>query len=91
MNGMQKYTDIRVPVLAIYAMPHASGQAFKDDSARAAADARDEALVGPQTTAFESGVLSARVVRLPHANHFVFLSSADDVMREVNAFLNDLP
>jgi len=44
---MQKYTDIRIPVLSIYAIPNATGQPFKDDSARAAADARDEALVGP--------------------------------------------
>jgi pimeloyl-ACP methyl ester carboxylesterase len=29
MVGMQKYTDIRVPVLAIYAVPHATGQPFK--------------------------------------------------------------
>ena len=91
MRGMQKYTDIRVPVLAIYAMPHATGQPFKDDSARAAADAQDEALVGAQARAFESGVPSARVVRLPHANHFVFLSNEDDVLREMNAFLNNRP
>jgi hypothetical protein len=43
MAGMQKYTDIPVPVLAIYALPHATGQPFKDDAARAAAEARDEA------------------------------------------------
>jgi hypothetical protein len=41
-RGMKKYTDLRVPVLAIYAVPHATGQAVKDDKARAAADARDE-------------------------------------------------
>ena len=85
MAGMQKYTDIRIPVLAIFALPHATGEAFKDDVERAAADARDEATAGAQAKAFDSGVPSARVVRLPHANHFVFISNEDDVLREMNA------
>jgi hypothetical protein len=54
MAGMQKYTDIRVPVLAIYAAPDATGQPFKDDAARVAAEARDEATTGAQAKAFES-------------------------------------
>jgi non-heme chloroperoxidase len=90
MTGMQKYTDIRVPVLAIFAVPHATGQPLKDDAARAAADAHDEATTGAQAKAFESGVPSARVVRLPHANHYVFLSNEADVLREMNAFLGGL-
>ena len=90
MAGMQKYTDIRIAVLAIFALPHATGEAFKDDVERAAADARDEATAGAQAKAFESGVSSARVVRLPHANHFVFISNEDDVLREMNAFLSNL-
>ena len=28
MAGMKKYTEIRVPILAIYAVPHDLGQAF---------------------------------------------------------------
>jgi non-heme chloroperoxidase len=91
MAGMQKYTEIKVPVLAIYALPHATGQPFKDDAARAAADARDEATTGAQAKAFESGVPSAKVVRLPHANHYVFFSNEPDVLREMNAFLSSLP
>ena len=91
MAGMQKYTDIRAPVLAIYAAPHASGQPFKDDAGHVAAEARDEATTGVQAKAFESGVPSARVVRLPHANHYVFFSNEADVLREMNAFLGSLP
>jgi pimeloyl-ACP methyl ester carboxylesterase len=91
MAGMQKYTEIRVPALAIYAVPHATGQPYKDDAARVAAEARDEANTGAQAKAFESGVPSARVVRLPHANHYVFFSNEADVLREMNAFLGSLP
>jgi hypothetical protein len=36
-------------------------------------------------------VPSARVVRLPHANHYVFRSNEADVLREMNAFFASLP
>ena len=92
MAGMQKYTEIRVPILAIYAVPHDQGQALKNDpAARAATEARDLATTGAQATAFETGLPSARVVRLPHANHYVFLSNEVDVLREMNAFIAGLP
>lgn len=91
MAGMQKYTDIRVPALAIYAVPHATGQPYKDDAARVTAEARDEANTGAQAKALESGVPSVRVVRLPHANHYVFFSNEADVLHEMNAFISSLP
>jgi hypothetical protein len=46
---------------------------------------------GAQASAFQNGVPSSRVVRLPHANHFVFFSNEADVLREVNAFIAGLP
>jgi hypothetical protein len=36
--------------------------------------------------AFQAGVPSAHVVRLAHANHFIFNSNEADVLREINAF-----
>ena len=92
MGGVRKYTDIHVPVLAIFALPHSTaGQPFKDDAARAAAEARDEATTGVQAKAVESGIPGARVVRIPHANHYVFRSNEADVLREINAFIASLP
>jgi hypothetical protein len=41
--------------------------------------------------AFEDDVPSSRVVLLPHANHFVFMSNEADVLREINSFLSSLP
>ena len=51
---------------------------------RAAFEARDEVTTGAQAKAFETGLPSAHVVRLPHANHYVFLSNESDVLREMN-------
>jgi pimeloyl-ACP methyl ester carboxylesterase len=90
-TGEQKYTNIPVPILAIYAVPHDLGPAGGDAAARAAFEANDEATTGAQAKAFESGVPSARIVRLPHANHYVFLSNEADVLREMNAFHGSLP
>jgi hypothetical protein len=36
-------------------------------------------------------VPSAKVVRLPNANHYVFMSNEADVLKEINAFVANLP
>jgi pimeloyl-ACP methyl ester carboxylesterase len=90
--GERKYTMIRVPILAIFAVPHDMGPSVNSNPAlREAFDAREEASVGAQATSFGKGLPSARVVRLPHANHFVFRSNEADVLREMNAFISSLP
>jgi pimeloyl-ACP methyl ester carboxylesterase len=93
LSGQEKFTDIRVPIVAIFAVPHGDLAArFKDDPAGlAAVEARDVAYVGAQAKALESGVPSARIVRLPNADHYVFQSNEGDVLREINAFLASLP
>ena len=75
--GRQKYTHIPVPILAIYALPPRSGDLPIGTEA--------------QAKAFEAGVPSACVVRLPHARHEVFSSNEEDVLREMNAFIATLP
>ena len=89
--GQQKYTEIPVPALAIYALPRRPRpRVGEDPTARAAAEARSLAVTGAQAKAFETGVPSARVVRLPDADHSVFWSNEADVLREMNAFINGL-
>jgi pimeloyl-ACP methyl ester carboxylesterase len=91
LEGQQKYTNIGVPALAIYAIPKDLGPAFNNNpAARRAAEARQLATDGAQARAFKKGVPSARVVRLAHASHFVFLSNEVDVLREMRAFLEGL-
>ncbi|MFL6291808.1 MAG: alpha/beta fold hydrolase [Thermoanaerobaculia bacterium] len=88
--GQQKYTEIPVPALAIYALPQRRREMDDDPVKRAAAEARELVTTGAQARAFELGVPSARVVRLPNADHYVFLSNEADVLREMNAFLSGL-
>jgi non-heme chloroperoxidase len=91
ISGAQKYSRMPVPILAIFAMPHDMGPAINNDKAlRAKFDEQDRAWVGAQAAAFEKGVPTALVVRLPHANHFVFQSNEADVLREIQSFISGL-
>ena len=91
LEGQQKYTDIRIPILAFFAVPHKPDNVFEDDSAaRARLEAWELARMETLAKAFESGLPSARVVRLPNADHFVIQTHEADVLREMRAFLNTL-
>lgn len=86
------YTGVHVPVLAFFAVPHAMpkppGMTDEEFKKRVA---EDLVRTGTQADAFEAGNPTARVIRLPNANHYVFRSNEDEVMREMNAFLAKLP
>jgi pimeloyl-ACP methyl ester carboxylesterase len=96
LAGMKKYAGIPVPALVIFASPHAQGTWVDnntDPKVREAAEAYSaalEALTERQAKAFENGVPSARVVKLPGAHHYVYLSNEADVLREMRAFLAGL-
>jgi hypothetical protein len=77
-------------LLLIYAAPHSGYPPVKDPAMQAAAEARDEATTNAQAKAFETAVPQAHVVKLPHANHYVFESNEADVLREMDAFIAGL-
>jgi pimeloyl-ACP methyl ester carboxylesterase len=92
MDGQRKYTRILAPALAIYALPHQVPAAIASDSAKLAAYKTTEmATTGEQAIAFEKGVPSSHVVRIPFASHYVFRSHETDVLREIQAFVGKLP
>jgi len=86
-NNGDKYTQIPVPILAIYAVPVDLSNIFKDPEARAKVEAEDAKFRNASADAFEKAVPSARVVRIPHATHDVFASNETQVMTEMDAFL----
>ena len=89
--GMQKYTAIPVPVLAIYACPHNWDRFPANEPTRKAAlVADDTARCNVWADAFSRGVPTAHVVR-PIADHYVYLSNEAQVVREMNDFLAKLP
>jgi len=86
--GEQKYTEIHVPILAIFAVPHNfEGAPDTNPAAKAAMAAADLAHTSALANAFETGVPSAHVVRLPNADHYLFRSNEAEVLGEMNLFL----
>jgi hypothetical protein len=76
---------------AIFALPHSTSPAVHNDPKKLAEfEAREEESFGAQAKAFER-LPSAKVVRLPFANHYVFFSNEADVLREMNAFIGSFP
>ena len=87
----QRYTDIHGPVLAIFANPrNPAPYAYNTPSDRSEFETLQASYIEAQVKPFEKGVPSARVVRLAHANHYVFLSNEADVLREMREFLSGL-
>jgi pimeloyl-ACP methyl ester carboxylesterase len=94
---MKKFGDIRVPALVVFAIPHGFGSwvdhsTDPDIRQQAAASAAAEGpLLERQLKVAEAGIPGARIVRLPGANHYVYLSNEADVLREMRAFVRGLP
>ncbi|RRA49184.1 alpha/beta fold hydrolase [Acidipila sp. EB88] len=89
--GGRKYTSIPVPTLALYACPHnwdrfPAGQPDR----KAALVADDKVRCTAWADAFRRGVPTARVVLIPNADHYLFLSNQAEVVAEMNKFLATL-
>jgi pimeloyl-ACP methyl ester carboxylesterase len=81
---------IDVPILAIFANPHnLSGVPAAD---RTPAEVKK---FNAETTAaiegFKSGLPHAKVIVIPNASHFVFMSNKDEFLNDVNAWIAKLP
>ncbi len=90
--GAEKYTSIPVPVLAIFACPHDWSHFVPNDPQRRAVRlAADTAACSERAESFERGVPTARVVRIPNADHYVHRSNEAQVIDEMKKFLSTLP
>jgi hypothetical protein len=96
MAGIKKFTDIPVPALVIFGIPHGQGKWVDNGTdpkvceAAKAYSAALTALTESRAKAFENGVPTARVVRLRGAHHYVYLSNEADVLGEKQSFLSRL-
>ena len=88
VTGVQQYTHIPVPALAIFAVPRRMPLNVSDADRKQSAEMDKLTMV--QADAFEKGVPTARVVRMPNAGHFVHLTNTADVLREIDAFVKGL-
>jgi non-heme chloroperoxidase len=87
--GMQKYTSIPVPALAIYACPH-NWDRLPEGPRKIALIADDKARCTRWADNFRQGVPSARILIIPNADHYVYLSNEAQVVAAMNGFLDQL-
>jgi pimeloyl-ACP methyl ester carboxylesterase len=88
------YSKIRVPILAFFPSKGEPKYQPKDPQERVAIDAFDAATaayVNRWKKNLQSAPGGVRIVDLPGANHYLFISHEADVLRELRAFLASLP
>jgi non-heme chloroperoxidase len=95
--GIQKpkYSSIRVPVLAILAVPLPLDRQFikyrpRTEDERAAMEqqyAVEDAFAKRTVQDLKAGIPHAQIVTLPGASTYVFLSNENDTVREMRSFL----
>jgi len=91
ISAEQKYTHIPVPVLAIFAVPHDMSRIIPGGPAAvAAAEAQDLREMTDIVDDFASGVPQAHIVRLNHADHNVYISNPEQVVHEMETFIDGL-
>jgi pimeloyl-ACP methyl ester carboxylesterase len=88
LDGERRYTELKCPVLAIFALPHDHG--LPPGAKRDAVDAWELQTFGPLADSFQLGVPTARVVRIAHAKHAVFESNPTEVINEIDHFIDGL-
>jgi hypothetical protein len=93
------YAGIRVPILAIYPAPRPFEEVAAEYDIR---NEQERAALLQQHTAVRTmykrwqqellaAIPTARIVELPGANLFMFLSNEADVLREIRVFAATLP
>jgi non-heme chloroperoxidase len=91
LASVTQYVQIRTPALFLVSSQSPGRWAeTSTDPVISKQAAAMSALLERQATSIQDGVPSARVVRLPGAHHYVFLSNEADVLREMRAFLGRL-
>jgi pimeloyl-ACP methyl ester carboxylesterase len=90
-EGMEKFGSLKVPVLAIFASPHAPPPNAPSPAMLEYFTAVDRIANDGLAERYRRGNPEARVVVIANAQHAVFKSNTDEVMREMEAFLARLP
>ena len=89
LDGEKRYFTVGAPVLAIFANPKNLGR-FTTVAAKAAMESDDSSQVAQQIAAVRRAVPNAKIVRIRGANHYLFLTNENEVVKEMNTFLKEL-
>lgn len=88
----QKFTNIGLPVLAIFACPVDYGPSIDNHpDFREKIDAYNSLDCEARAKALQKDLPSARVLLWPHANHYLFIARPSDTLNELRHFVDNLP
>jgi non-heme chloroperoxidase len=91
LTAITKFVQIQTPALFLVSAQHPGRWAeISGDPKVRQQVAGLRAVLERQAKAIQESIPSARVVQLPDANHYVFLSNEADVLREIRAFVGRL-
>lgn len=91
-SGFAPFTSVRVPLLAIFSNPFSAAPGTSPQTPpQAAAEAGWKAAVDNKIAVLQQDAPQARIVRLPHADHYIFVSNEDEVLDDVHQFIQALP
>ena len=100
-QAKRDYSNIRVPVLAFYEFARTSIDQLRPDDPQPRNDEERRALlayalatkafVDRWTANLKRSVPDARLIDLPAAGHYVFLTREAEILRELRAFISQLP
>jgi non-heme chloroperoxidase len=91
LDGIRHFKGpIDDPILAIFAYPHDVDRMAKTAAAKEETQ-KEDTEDAKQIGGFRRGLPNAKVIVIPYADHFVYDSNTDEVLREINAFVSTLP
>jgi hypothetical protein len=92
--GKRDYSNIRVPVLAFFPSASPTPRYLPKDAQERTAlqefDAATAAYVNRYKKSLQRAPAGVRIIELPGANHYLFLSNETDLLRELRVFLAGL-
>jgi non-heme chloroperoxidase len=87
----ERFHSIDTPLLAILAYPGAPNRGQTSDPAKLAASRAAETSRKESQIAIFREQPHARVIVIPNATHFIFLSREEEVISQITDFVNSLP
>jgi non-heme chloroperoxidase len=91
LQGIQDFHRLPdLPILAVFAYPHDTDRMAKTQQQKARV-AEGNANEKRQIDGFKRDVPNAKVIVIANADHFVYISNTDEVLRDINTFIQGLP
>jgi len=91
MLAEERFHSIETPLLAIFSYPSAPYPSQTSDPAKLAASRAAETIREEAQIAIFREQPRAKVVVIPNATHYIFLSREEEVIAQISEFVNSLP